>query len=236
VNQVHPCQQKPTRQRLNEQHAALVRAHRDLPRRAAAAIRRRVGAHVPRSELVELGEAGLAEAAARFDPRRGVPFESYAWHRVRGAILDGIRRRTPLPRGVWRQLLALRAAKAERERCAGSSPTPKAQATLAAIAEALAAIRPMYVVSLSAMPAGREPSIDSPCVTARIDAQRLSLRVASAVAELPDPERALLQRVYWQGDDLTTAGAMLGHSKSWASRLHARAIERLRKDIEAEAA
>jgi len=69
--------------------AQLVERHLDVARRAAAMIHPRVRDHIPFDDLMAFASAGLAEAAARYDPAYGVTFPAYAWYRVNGAIIDG---------------------------------------------------------------------------------------------------------------------------------------------------
>jgi len=70
-----------------------------LVRQIAASVARRLPSHVDRDELVSLGALGWAEARARFDATRGVPFAGFAAMRIRGAILDGLRAVDTLSRG-----------------------------------------------------------------------------------------------------------------------------------------
>src|SRR5450432_2953630 len=70
----------------------------------------RVRGQVELEELIALANAGLAEAAQRFDPTKGAAFSTYAWYRVQGSIVDGLRKSSNLPRRVWAKLVALRAA------------------------------------------------------------------------------------------------------------------------------
>src|SRR5262245_61851667 len=113
----------------------------------------RVREHIDLEELVALGNAGLAEAASRFDPDRGVTFSTFAWHGGQGAIIDGLRRASNLPRQVWAKLVALRAAsdylehRAERDAGVAKYAIKPAEGAdaLAAVRTALAAIRTMYV-------------------------------------------------------------------------------------------
>ncbi len=225
------------------ERAQLVERHLDLARRAAAAIYPRVREHVPLDELVALANAGLAEAATRYDPGRGVAFSTFAWYRVNGAIIDGLRKATHLPRRTWARLVALRAANdylenvAERERGAtqrGTQPATGADA-LTAVKQAMSAIRTMYVTSLEAM---RDRGFDlvgeAPAPADRLDASRLADRLRTALASLSDRERALVRKHYWEGKNLLEAGAELGMSKSWASRLHTQAVEKLRAIVDAE--
>jgi len=224
------------------ERAQLAERHLELARRAAAMIYPRVRDHVPFDELVALANAGLAEAAHRFDPARGVAFSTFAWYRVNGAIVDGLRKATHLPRRTWAKLVALRAANdyletaAERQRGAGqhgSAPAAGADA-LAQVQQAMSAIRTMYVTSLEAMREhGFDAAADQPAAPDRLDSSRLAVRLKQAIEQLPDRERQLVTKHYWEGKNLLEAGAELGMSKSWASRLHAQAVERLRAIVDA---
>src|SRR5689334_3552977 len=202
----------------------------------------RVKEHVELDELIALGNAGLAEAASRFDPTRGASFSTFAWYRVQGSIIDGLRRASNLPRRVWQRLVALRAAseylehRAERDTGAaqrGAKPAEGADA-LGAVKSAMSAIRTMYVTSLEGM---RDKGFDAPDPDAtipsdRFDTGRLSEKLRAALTALPEKERALVTKHYWEGKNLLEAGAELGISKSWASRLHAQAVERLRAIVD----
>src|SRR4051812_46910204 len=187
----------------------------------------RVKEHIEFDELVALGNAGLAEAAQRYDPDRGASFSTFAWYRVQGSIVDGLRKMTNLPRRTWAKLVALRAAseylenRAERDTGAaqrGSSP-PEGADALANVKAAMAAIRTMYVTSLDAI---REDGFDAkdtaPSAAEGIDTARLSHRLRKALASLPEKERALVTKHYYEGKNLVEAGEELGISKSWASR------------------
>jgi RNA polymerase sigma factor for flagellar operon FliA len=100
---------------------------------------------------------------------------------------------------------------------------------------ALSAIRTMYVCSFESLQdegfqaAGAEQRSDE-----RLDLARMSAKLRAALATLPEKERALVTKHYWEGKNLLEAGAELGISKSWASRLHAQAVERLRVIVDAE--
>jgi RNA polymerase sigma factor for flagellar operon FliA len=219
------------------ERAQLIERHLDLARRAAAIVHPRVRDHVSFEELVALANAGLAEAATRYEPDRGVQFATFAWYRVNGAIVDGLRKTTQLPRRTWARLVALRAANdylenrgarelGERERSA--RPLAGADA-LTRIQQAMSAIRTMYMTSLEAMREdGFDVADDGPALGERIDSQRLASRLRQAIEALPDKERALVTKHYFEGKNLLEAGAELGMSKSWASRLHAQAVEKLR--------
>jgi len=223
--------------------AQLVERHLELARRAASMIHPRVRDHIALDELVGLANAGLAEAATRYDPARGAAFATFAWYRVNGAIIDGLRKATQLPRRTWARLVALRAAneylehRADRDHGAaqrGAAPASGPDA-LAGVQQALSAIRTMYLTSLEAIrEAGFDVADEAPAMADRLDGARLAARLREAIARLPDRERALMTKYYWEGKNLLEAGAELGLSKSWASRLHAQAVEKLRAIVDAE--
>ena len=103
----------------------------------------------------------------------------------------------------------------------------RAEAALADIAEILGGIATVHITSLEAAAAvadERGASADE-----RLDLGRLGRRARDAVAKLPERERQLIELYYFAEKNLEEAGAALGLSKSWACRLHARAIALLRE-------
>ena len=87
---------------------------------------RRVASSMPHSielgDLVQDGMLGLIDAAFRFDEARGIKFETFAERRVRGAMIDALRR-DAWPRGVRRQRRELEAAREELRRELGAEPS-----------------------------------------------------------------------------------------------------------------
>lgn len=224
--------------------AKLVADHLELARRAARTLHPRVREHVEFDELVAMGNAGLAEAADRYDPTLGASFATFAYYRVHGAMVDGLRRGSTLPRRTWAKLVALRASseylehQAEREAGAvasGAPPSTTAE-TLAQVKQAISAIQTMYLTSLEGLrDEGRElPDRDTNSPLQQLADKRDGARVTRALAALPERERALLTKHYFEGKNLLEAGQDLGISKSWASRMHAQAIDRLREALAAD--
>jgi RNA polymerase sigma factor for flagellar operon FliA len=208
--------------------AQLVADHLELARRAAAAVYPRVRGRVALEDLIALANAGLAEAADRYDPARGVPFTAFAWYRVHGTIIDGLRKSSELPRRTWSRLVALRAANDHLERAAVPDP-------IGAFARAMAAVQRLELQSLEALrDRGFDTAGDAPAraLADDIDLARTAARLRDAIDRLSDKQRAILVKHYWEGKNLLEAGAELGLSKSWASRLHAQAVDRLRALID----
>jgi len=220
--------------------SALIERHVGLPRAAAAVLHPRVREHVELDELIAMGNLGLAEAASRFDPTQGSSFAHFAWYRVQGAMIDGLRRMSHLPRRVWAQIATLRAAAEYLEAQGQRAEVAKSQAAAATTADrlgevrsALGAIRTMYVVALDQVPDERLASAEANAEDA-LGRARLTSRLRVALARLPERERTLILAHYQDDQTLLDAGAALGMSKSWASRLHARAIDRLRALLDDE--
>jgi RNA polymerase sigma factor for flagellar operon FliA len=211
--------------------AQLVQRHLEIARRAAGLIYPRVRGHVAFEEVVALANAGLAEAAERYDPDRGASFVTFAWYRIHGTIIDGLRKSTELPRRTWARLVALRAASDYLEQ--RDAPATGGEA-LAAIAQAVSAMRAMYLLSLDAMrDRGFDTASDAQALPDHLDRARNAARLRAAIDRLPDKQRAIVTKHYFEDKSLLEAGAELGLSKSWASRLHAQAVDQLRALLEA---
>jgi RNA polymerase sigma factor for flagellar operon FliA len=168
-----------------------------------------LGGVVPLADLVAYGHQGLLEAAERYSPEAGTKFTTFSWHRIRGAVLDGVRCSGPYRRA---QVNARRALEAETDPGAEKQPTEGA-ATAALLIQ-------------SDVPVDEIVSDDDSIETA-IDARRLRARVAEAVAALPTRERQVTEMHYFQGRQFTEVAEILGITREYVSRVHGRALGRL---------
>jgi RNA polymerase sigma factor for flagellar operon FliA len=226
----------------SESADALARFHAelDLVDLIARQLGRRVSRSVTLDDLRSFGREGLLQAARSFDPSHGVPFRRWANVRVRGAMMDGLRQWGALPRRLYRELRALEAAdrvlEAYDEEDAASPATtlttPEAAdsrltAYLAGMATAMA------VGTLAAGPPERSEDGEGHELSPEelLGEAELLARVKEIVETLPQQERTLVERHYFGGDTLDDAAASLGLSKSWGSRLHARAIETIARKL-----
>ena len=218
--------------KLIEQHLPLVQA-------IARKVKRTLGASrtIDLEDLVGYGSKGLVEAAERFDARQGVAFSTFAYYRIRGAMYDGLRTMGWYSRADYARYRAEERANeylqshADRPpEAGGGSHAADAAEALAAVAQVLSGIAAVHITSLEAAATVADESLPPP--DAAVDTGRLSRRVRDAVAKLPDKERELMQLYYFADKTLEEAGAALGLSKSWASRLHARAVSLLRDSLQ----
>lgn len=192
-------------------------------------------------ELRSYGREGLLEAARRFDPSRGVSFRSFANYRVRGAMIDGMRSASALPRRVHARLRALEAGALTSE---GALEDLQAAPTAPAGAEAalnahLAAMATAMATGLVAPTAGgtAEEMVDwnqSDPEEAVGRSELLGL-VHREISNLADDEAELVRRHYFEGERFDRVAADLGLSKSWASRLHTRALAKLTRRLRRQA-
>ncbi|MEO8878582.1 MAG: sigma-70 family RNA polymerase sigma factor [Polyangiaceae bacterium] len=216
--------------------AARVRSAMQLVRMTAIKVRRQLGGSLELDELEAMGREGLLEAARTFAPDHGVPFPAWGYLKIRGAIFDGIRRQSVLPREVYRALRALDAAKAAREgqiedEAAGASESAEAAdqriaSTASSMAMAMAAA--FLGARSDTMDQARDEK-DSPEEAAM--RSNLLDKVRAAIAKLPENEATLMNAYYFEDATLEEAGKRLGLSKSWGCRLHARALETIASQI-----
>ncbi len=185
-----------------------------------------------REEMESMALEGLAQAAARYDPSRGTAFSTFAYYRVRGAVLDGLRRM-----GLVRQQAAIRREASVDAILEASEPVrpatlEEAVADLADTLGEVAFLEAYFPTEVSARDADRIPDEDVPD-TEEVAADREARRfLADALAGLDEREQRLMSLVYFQGWTLAEAGRQLGLSRSWACRIHRKAVARLRKKLE----
>jgi RNA polymerase sigma factor for flagellar operon FliA len=181
-------------------------------------------------DLVAYGYQGLLEARERFEPERGVQFKSFAYYRVRGAVLDGVRSMGRLPRRAYARLRAIEALDQVGEAAASarpSTPPPGPEGALRAMDGVLARVAAAYcaTVALEEQPEARRSPEAS-----MLEKERRAL-ATRAIDALPDTERRLIRGHYLEGRRLDEIAEELGLSKSWGSRLHSRALDRLREAL-----
>jgi RNA polymerase sigma factor FliA len=217
------------------------------------ALARRMASSMPNSidigDLIQDGVLGLIDAANRFDEDRGIKFETFAERRVRGAMIDALRR-DAWPRGVRRQRRELDAAREALRRELGHEPS---MADLAArvgsdekrLSRTIVRINTIEATS----PLATGEHFDEACLpTALVPSEpeapdkayeRLQTRsrVRTAIQSLPWRERKVIGLYYYGEVTMKEIGAEIGVNESRVSQLHARAIRRLRDalgDISAE--
>lgn len=211
---------------------------------------RRVAATMPNSidigDLVQDGMLGLIDAARRFDSARGIKFETFAERRVRGAMIDALRK-DAWPRGVRRQRRELEAARESLRRELGVEPSmqdlatrvgtdvTKLERTIVRI-HTIESTSPMAASDAAeggSLPAVLMPS-EPPSPHKAFETQEVRDRVRRAMVALPPRERKIVSMYYFGEATMKQIGAEIGVNESRVSQLHARALDRLKKLLAAD--
>jgi len=205
---------------------------------------RRVAATMPHSidigDLVQDGVIGLMDAARRFDEGRGIKFETFAERRIRGAMIDALRK-DAWPRGVRRQRRELEAARETLRRELGCGPS---LADLAAKVGSDEKRLGRTIVRINAIestsPLANNDHLDESSLPAALipsepeqpdrayEREETRDRVRTAIATLPPREQKVIGLYYYGEATMKQIGAEIGVNESRVSQLHARAIRRLR--------
>jgi RNA polymerase sigma factor for flagellar operon FliA len=211
------------------------------------ALARRMAASMPTSidigDLVQDGVLGLIDAAHRFDEARGIKFETFAERRVRGAMIDALRR-DAWPRGVRRQRRELDAAREALRRELGHEPSVADLAARIGSDEkrlSRTIVRIHTIESTSPLATGEhtdESSLPAALVPSEPEAPDVAYqkaetrdRVRAAIQALPVRERRVIGLYYYGDVTMKQIGAEIGVNESRVSQLHARAIRRLRDSL-----
>jgi RNA polymerase sigma factor for flagellar operon FliA len=207
----------------------------------------RIGAGLPSSvdpgDLVSSGVFGLIDAIERFDPERGVKFETFAVPRIRGAVYDGLRQLDWVPRSVRSRAREVEKAFSELEHRLGRGPTDEElsehlRITPDELAKWLSAIASTTIGPLDrAIAAGAEPSAPDEAAagspSAVIEDRELSRLMREEIRKLPDREKLVLSLYYDEGLTLAEIGEVLGVTESRVSQIHTKSVLHLRSRLNA---
>jgi RNA polymerase sigma factor for flagellar operon FliA len=230
--------QQPVRDRLVLHYAPLVKY-------VAGRVGTGLPTHVDVGDLVQSGIFGLVDAIEKFEPARGLKFETYAMKRIKGAILDDLRSQDWVPRIVRSRV---REAERASERLGARLHRTPTDAELAAeldittddLRDLWGQLRLTSVVALEELVAlGKDSgslvdtlpddgAIDPVAVLVDQDNRR---QLADAIAQLAERDRVVVSLYYFESLTLAEIGKVLGVTESRVSQLHTRAVVRLRAKL-----
>jgi len=217
--------------------AALVEQGLDVVPVVVASLAARFPRHVDRAELLRAGILGVVEAAWRFDPTRGVPFERFAARRVRGAVLDAVRADDWMPRSVRaaaRRIelvdTALTARFGRRPTAAEIGRELDLSADRVDRVRAAAAAGVIDRIDLFDDVPG---TIDGQSVepTAALEREELLVYLRDALGSLSDRHRRVILGQFVEGRTSLDLADELGVSRSRVSQLRSEALAELRRRI-----
>jgi RNA polymerase sigma factor for flagellar operon FliA len=222
-----------TRDKLVIEHVGLVKA-------MASRLANRLPSQIEVSELISVGVLGLIDAAGRFKPSLGVPFDAFARRRIQGAMLDSLRDLDWAPRSVRKMRRDVDAAinalrnqlkrEPDAEEIAGALGVSEAEydkmldqlrcADLATVRQATSDADGCSILELVV------DTAEGP--HAALERGELRAHLAKAIVQLPERERHILALYYEEEMTLAEIGAVIGVGESRVSQLRTQAIARLR--------
>ena len=224
-----------TRQRQDEQWIV---GHLPLVRHIVLKVVGNLSFHNDLDDLISAGTLGLVRAARAFDPSREVDFKTYAYIRIRGAVIDELRGRSFLPAGVHKEVRRLKDAYQQHSANHGRPPTDEELAEamgvpLAGLYRMLAEARKQNFLSIHGLgeedsvagqfhPASREPS-----PVEQAERKETLEGMTQAIRELPERDRLVVLLYYDRDLTMKEAAQVLGVTESRFSQLHSSAVFKL---------
>lgn len=237
---------------VSNDRAQLVEDHLHVVRHVVLQVAGHFPRHVDRQELARAGALGLVEAAQRFDPSRGVPFDRYAARRIRGAILDAVRSVDWAPRSVRALGRHLESIEQELASTNGSSPTPAAVAaamglTATELASARDRVFRSVVLALEHSVTTSSSSEDDDVSLGDVLADRTATEpsealeaaellgyLRDAVSLLPERHRMVVVGYFLDAKTSAELADLLDVTESRISQLRSEALAMLRAGLEAQ--
>jgi RNA polymerase sigma factor for flagellar operon FliA len=225
----------------------LIVAYSPIVKYIAGRLAARMPSHVELADLVSYGLGGLIDAVERFEPERGIKFESYADRRIRGAIFDEMRSLDWVPRTVRAEARAIERATAALSTRLQRMPSDYELAAELSMDSAqldvsLLRVAEARVVALeqpwsSATSESDEtqgtllatlPDLDAVDPAERASVEETRERVVQAITQLPERERVVVGLRYYQDLLFSEIGDVLGVTESRAHQLHTKAVLQMR--------
>lgn len=188
-------------------------------------------------DLVSAGTLGLVKAARSYDPSRNAEFKTYAYIRIRGSVIDELRKRSMAPQNVHKQIREIQHAWQQLCNEAGAPPSDEALADRAGVSlerlyRTLEEARRLQFLSIHGLgEAGTEaplvPVDQQPSPADQASRKETVARLAQAMLELPKRDRTLLILYYERDLTMKEAAEVLGVTESRISQMHASALFKL---------
>ncbi|MGH8645427.1 MAG: RNA polymerase sigma factor FliA [Gammaproteobacteria bacterium] len=236
TNAALPVLTHDTRDRTPLDHTTL--RYGPLVNQVALHLMKRLPASVDVDDLTQAGMIGLLEASKNYDPSRGASFETYAKIRIRGAMLDEVRKGHWAPRSLYRKVRqmaqAVGAIEAQNKRDAKDDEVAKQmQLDISEYHRLLRQVSEHKILSLDDMPADGEEFSQAVADTApnpqeQFENQRLKSALTQEIAALPAKEALVMALYYDEELNMREIGEVLGITESRVSQLRSQALGRLR--------
>jgi RNA polymerase sigma factor FliA len=227
----------------------LVVAYSPLVKFVAGRLGAGLPSHVEDADLISYGLMGLIGSIERFEPERGIKFETFAMTRIRGAIIDELRSLDWVPRSVRARAREIEAAQAKLEHELQRAPTEgelaakvglseeELQTSLLEIANSsVYALDELWTISdssgdsVSLLDTISDPRAEDPQES--LASSEIKDRLTESIASLPEREQLVVALYYYENLTLREIGEVLGVTESRVSQLHTKAVMRLKSSLQ----
>ncbi|MDR1665058.1 MAG: FliA/WhiG family RNA polymerase sigma factor [Clostridiales bacterium] len=202
-----------------------------------------IGQHVEYDDLISYGIFGLIDAIDKFDPEKGVKFETYASLRIKGSIIDSIRKLDWVPRTLRQRNKQFEQTYTQLEEQLGREPTDqelagKLSLSIEEVHEFIKKSLVLSVISLddyldqnyeSAFPGNLTAPVETP--ETHMDKQELHTTLTDAISKLSDKEKQVVTLYYFEELTLKEISLIMGVSESRISQIHSKAMMRLQAKL-----
>jgi len=228
----------------------LVVAYSPLVKFVAGRLGAGLPSHVEDADLISYGLMGLIGAIERFEPERGIKFETFAMTRIRGAIIDELRSLDWVPRSVRSRARSIEAAQSKLEHELQRAPSEAELASSLELSEeelqsslleisnsSVYALDELWTISdssgdqVSLLDTISDPRAEDPQES--LASSEVKDRLTEAVASLPEREQLVVALYYYENLTLREIGEVLGVTESRVSQLHTKAVMRLKSALQA---
>ena len=220
------------------QQESIVRHFSPKVKYLALRLKARLPRNVELSELISAGTLGLMESFGKFQPQLGIKFDTYAENRIRGAMLDELRKLDWFPRSLRRRVRTLDEAIHKLEHHEGQTPSEEqlAAATgmgIKEVREGLEALQNQFTLSLEMIQDSLTPATDArdEGPFGQTASQELVDRVAELIDQLTPREKLVLSLYYTDELNMREAAEVMGITEGRVSQLHSQALSRLRREF-----
>lgn len=220
----------------------LIERHTGLVQKIAYHLIARLPASVLVDDLIQSGMIGLLEAARNFDATKGASFETFAGIRIRGAMLDEMRRGDWVPRSVHKNSRSIASAISEVEKRTGadakeSEVAEQLSLTLAEYQHMLRDVNCAKLVAYEDLATSEEGLCSEPVsndgIFNEVSEAQFASKLVAMIKELPEREALVLSLYYDEELNLKEIGLVLDVSESRVSQIHSQALHRLKAKAQA---
>ena len=233
VKRESPQNSKLTKKEIDslKRRDELIAQHMPYAASIASRVYQSLSTVVEYDEVLCSARLGLLEASKRYDEAMGVDFKTFAYYRIKGAIYDGLRKAGWIPRTLYAKLKFEEAANDYLQFMSEHADSRTVEPAEEEIAETVNSLASIYIISLDSSDDVDVEDKNSVGLEQTTEFRQVRMHMREAINSLPPVEKKLIKMYYFQNKTLEEVGEELNLSKSWVSRLHARALALLLKTV-----